>query len=638
MKNIFALVLFIITIKATAQNGILWTTTYGGLNYDQHFTICKTNDGGTLAAGYTNSSDTYITGNHGFTDILLIKYSAAGDFEWQKCYGGQINEAALDIIAMADGSFCMVGRNQSFDGDCTAMYGETDLWVVKVDEQGNLLWQKSYGGSLGDFGSSIVAAEGNNLIIAGGAFSSNAPLTDQNGQGDMWLMKIDELGNIVWSNCFGSSTYDSGTLIKATIDGNFIFIGGFNTGNNEITVTSHGAADAIVVKMAPDGTIIWQYAFGGSQNDMVEEIIELPDGSFVIAGDSRSSNGDLTSTNNGLTDFWVFRISAAGSLMWSKNFGSNNSDYVRGLTQLNDGNIAFVGETQGTVNGIPLFGTSDVYLGLLDLNGNIIHEDIIGGTNFDYVADLTLDLDGNLLLGGYSWSNDNDILGNNGYTDSYLMKYQIQQELCNGIDDDNDSEIDEYPDWDGDGLNACNGDCNEYNSLINAFAQETCDFVDENCNGLIDDGLPMLPYYLDNDNDGYGAGDALEFCANPGIGFVISNIDCDDTNASVNPGIPEIIGNGIDDDCNSDTDDVSVLENDIVNSVFPNPVESGYLNIYLNQIPENKKLDFFDFTGRVILSQPIYALFTRLDVNSLASGTYLLKLNENCIRVQVYNE
>jgi len=633
----FALTFLSVLIYFGTYAQTLWTSTYGGYNYDQPYALCKTSDGGTLVAGYSNSSDVFVSGNHGFTDILLLKFDVNGQFQWQKCYGGSINEAALDILAMSDGSYCLVGRNQSFDGDCTAMYGETDVWVIRVNENGDLLWQKSFGGSLGEFATSAVATDDNGIVFAGGAFSSNAPCTDQNGQGDMWLVKIDEAGNILWSNCFGSNAYDSGTIIRKTQDGNLLFIGGFNVGNNEITATSHGATDALVVKMAPDGTIIWQYAFGGSQNDLVEEMIELPDGSFVIAGDSRSSNGDLTSPNAGLTDFWIFRIDANGTLVWSKNYGSNNSDYIRGLIQLNDGNIAFVGETQGVVNGMPLFGTSDVYIGLLDLQGNVLFEDIWGGSNFDYTTDVLVDNDGQLLVTGYSWSNDNAFSTNNGYTDAYLLKYQIQQEFCNALDDDNDGQVDEFIDWDGDGLNVCNGDCNESNPLVNANAVEICNFEDENCNGSIDEGIPSLPYYVDADSDNFGYGNAIGFCADPGVGYAIVALDCDDSDPNVNPNAIEILENGIDDDCNTDTGDIGINESNISMRIFPNPVSDGQVQIQLSQLPSTGQITISDTQGRLIRNHNVFSLTNTIETASLANGLYLFQVNHVVIRVYVNN-
>lgn len=625
MKNLYILFACCFVVSMQAQNGLIWSTTYGGFDYDQPYALCKTGDGGTLIGGYSNSNDSYVLGNHGFSDILLVKFNSDGQFQWQKCYGGQVNEAALDILPMSNGTFCMVGRNQSFDGDCTAMYGDTDVWVTCVDADGNLIWQKSYGGALGDFGTSIIATPDNGLVFAGSAFSSNAPLTDQNGQGDMWVVKTDSTGTIEWANCFGSSTYDSGTIIRATQDGNIVFVGGFNTGNGEITETSHGATDALVVKMALDGTVLWQKAFGGSQNDLIEEMIELPDGSLVLAGDSKSSNGDLTSTNSGLTDFWIIRISESGSLLWSKNYGSTSSDFVRGLAQLKDGNIVFVGETQGVVNALPLIGAIDIYIGLLDTNGNLLHENILGGATLDYPTDVIIDLDGQLLVTGYTWSADNTFSSNIGYTDAFLFKYQIQQETCNGIDDDNDGQIDEFVDWDGDGFNQCSGDCNEYNALINSSLPEACNFADDNCNGVIDEGLLMLPYYPDGDNDGFGFGGALAFCTDPGFGFSSLNTDCDDTNGQVNPNMTEIPGNGIDDDCNESTTDVGVVESDIQIAVFPNPVNNGILNIRLNDISRNDKLEIFDMFGRKVHSQTVYGSNVTIDMSRFANGNYVLK-------------
>jgi hypothetical protein len=217
------------------------------------------------------------------------------------------------------------------------------------------------------------------------------------------------------------------------------------------------------------------------------------------------------------------------------------------------------------------------------------------------------------------------------------LKYQIQQEFCNALDDDNDGLVDELIDWDGDGLNACNGDCNESDPLVNANAVEICNFEDENCNGSIDEGIPSLPYYVDADSDGFGFGSAIGFCADPGVGYAVSGLDCDDSNPSVNPSAFEILENGLDDDCNTDTGDTGIDEASINVTIYPNPAIGGVVNIQLNQLPDSGIITISDTQGRIIRNEFIYTLKSEIETASLATGLYFFQMNHVVIRVYVNN-
>ena len=219
-------------------------------------------------------------------------------------------------------------------------------------------------------------------------------------------------------------------------------------------------------------------------------------------------------------------------------------------------------------------------------------------------------------------------------------------ETCNGIDDNCDGEIDEgvlatfYLDSDGDGfgaafmtVQACSApanyvanfnDCDDSNADVNPDATEICDGIDNDCNGLSDDGLTFQDYYLDGDSDGYGTGTAVNDCQSPGTDYVLQAGDCDDTDPNVNPGATEIPANGIDDDCDgvddpSNTDELSELGI----RIFPNPVSEV---LWLENVPPvGFQVELVNLIGQTVGTSQDNV---RIDCQHLPSGAYFIKITE----------
>jgi hypothetical protein len=168
----------------------------GGSGSDNISCVQQTSDGGYIVAGSSNSINGGIEGNHGSSDIWVVKLKGSGKREWQKCLGGSSYESATSIQQTSDGGYIVAGFTSSNDGDITGNHGLTDAWVVKLDDSGNLNWQKCLGGTDEDRAHSIQETSDGGYILAGSSESDDGDLTGNHGRSDYWVIKLESLTGI----------------------------------------------------------------------------------------------------------------------------------------------------------------------------------------------------------------------------------------------------------------------------------------------------------------------------------------------------------------------------------------------------------------------------------------------------------
>src|SRR5690606_22749186 len=191
------------------------------------------------------------------------------------------------------------------DGDVTGNHGSGDYWVVKISQTGSLVWQKSFGGSDGDYANSIKQTEDGGYIIAGTSYSNDGDVTESYGNGDYWIIKISETGNIEWQKSFGGSGEDIANEIQV-VAGGYIVIGGTESTDGDVS-GNHGNVDYWIIKLSESGDLQWQKAMGGSSFDEGLSIAQTNDKGFILAGGSNSNNGDVTG-NHGEQDYWIVKL------------------------------------------------------------------------------------------------------------------------------------------------------------------------------------------------------------------------------------------------------------------------------------------------------------------------------------------
>ena len=325
---------------------VIWSQTYGGTEDDGNFVyLVETSDGGFAIASNTHSFDA------GNGDFWLIKTDALGNMEWNQTYGGTEVDHPYALVQTSDGGYALAGGTKSF-GDI----GSFNIWLVKTDEYGNMLWNRTYG--RGEAGSLVETSDGG-YALAGGSkliktdsygnwewtqtYNGSALSLVETSDGgfalaggaddDFWLAKTDELGNMEWSNVYGGDKLDVAESVVQTSDGGFALVGTTESFPENWTDWK----DCWLIKTDKFGNKEWDKTYGGENWDWGHSLILTSDGGFAIAGESDSFGG---------YDFWLVKTDGSGNIEWSRTYGGSERDGAESVIQTSDGGYVLAGFTE----------------------------------------------------------------------------------------------------------------------------------------------------------------------------------------------------------------------------------------------------------------------------------------------------
>jgi hypothetical protein len=258
--------------------------------------------------GEGNSKSAFKTASrrHAGGDYWAIKINNLGEKQWSRYFGGTFTDTPYDAIQTEDNGYLIVGSSDSDDVDIKNNKGAYDFWVVKISETGTLLWEKSFGGSQTDEAWAITKSNDGNYIIVGDTRSNDLNVSINNGFTDLWAIKISPSGELIWEKTFGGNSFDVARSISKTLDGDFIISGNSRSADNDLT-NNNGQNDAWVIKIDTNGKLKWQKTIGGSEIDFAYDAVELNNQSIIVVGDSSSSNLDIPD-NRGFSDLLIFKI------------------------------------------------------------------------------------------------------------------------------------------------------------------------------------------------------------------------------------------------------------------------------------------------------------------------------------------
>jgi len=386
--SFFAFFLFFLGVSVHAQPEIIWSVVYGGSGEDYSEHAHPTSDGGYFLPGNSWSDDGHVTGNHGFRDWWLVKLSAQGDLQWEKCMGGSEMEVLTDYLPLSDGGYLLLGESESNDGDVSGNHnpGEYDMWMVKTDSEGNIEWQKCTGGSSFECGNEILQEDDGGYIIAGHTDSQfiNGQPTGIQGECDYWILKTDSLGDIVWQKFYGGSAQDLAKCIDHALDGGYIVSGSAMSDDGDV-VGNHGSSDGWVLKLDSLGDIEWKNCFGGSSWDSFSTIEQTPDGGYLALGRTQSNDGDVSGNHGTQTwDIWMVKIDEDGNLEWEKCFGGSADEIAETIVQTIDGEYIIAGMASSTDGDVQnCHGGLDGWVFKIDDQNNIRWQRCLGGSATD---------------------------------------------------------------------------------------------------------------------------------------------------------------------------------------------------------------------------------------------------------------
>jgi len=407
-----------------------WQKTFGGTGDDIARGIIETTDGGYAVIGYTNSIDGDITDKQlQENDFWVLKLDTDGKIQWQKTYGGSGDDQGRAIIQTFDGGYAITGPSKSADGDGSNNEGQHDHWVVKLDAQGNILWEKSHGFSGHDHSRSILQTNDGGYFIGGyldvtaSGGLGNETITTKHGVGEFWAQKLDATGNLEWRRYFGGTNNDRIFKVLQAHDGNFLLIGSSESEDFDIN-NGNGSYDVWVIKIDTKGNMLWEKSFGGSGIDNGHSAVKTNDGNYIIAGAAISNDGDI-SNNKGNSDVWAIKIDDNGNMLWEKSFGGSGFDAAFAIAKSVRSFDSYViaGNSKSSNGDTTLNnGENDFWVFKIDNSGKLLFEKSLGGSGLDFAYGVVETSDQKIVVVGETESTDKDITSNHGGKDIWIVK------------------------------------------------------------------------------------------------------------------------------------------------------------------------------------------------------------------------
>ncbi len=334
-------------IKLDAKGNLQWAKAIGGSGIDIATAIIQTSDKGYAIAGQSNSFDP----NSRF-DCYIVKLDSAGNLEWDKAIGGTNDEYALSILQTSDGGYLVAGSTTSFG------LGWADIYLVKLDANGNVQWTKTIGGIDDDVAFDIIQTSDGGYAIVGFTLSfcnAGCPAT-----GDAYIVKLDANGNLQWTKVIGGADDEVASAIAQTNDNGYIVVGRTRS-------FGRGDYDMYVIKMDGNGNIQWTKTIGGDSADVALSVVQTSDGGYAIAGWSHSflPRNAIGSLPRGL---YIVKLDASGNLQWTRTIGEIAPGYIliADIVETSNSSLLVTSTIQGIGN-----GNTDVLLLRLGPNGNI---------------------------------------------------------------------------------------------------------------------------------------------------------------------------------------------------------------------------------------------------------------------------
>jgi len=435
MKNLYTLFILSLIIfpgvYAQSPNW-LWAKSAGGANGDAGYGISTDASGNILVTGYFEGysitfGTTTITGA-GYSDVFVVKHDASGNVQWAKSAGGTGDDMGLSISTDASGNVLVTGyfASPSITFGTTTLTnantnGTADIFVVKYDASGNVLWAKSAGGTGDDMGLSISTDASGNVLatgrFAGSSITFGTTTLSNAGSTDIFVVKYDAGGNVLWAKSAGGASYDYGYGISTDFSGNVLVTGSFwgtsiTFGSTTLTNAGSGTNDIFVVKYDTSGNVLWAKGAGGTDSDVGYGITTDATGNVLATGYFMSPSitfgtTALSLSSAGSSDIFIVKYDASGNVLWAKSTGGTDQDFGQSLTINASGNVLLAGYFRSssiTFGSTTLTNagsaTDDIFIVKYDANGNVLWAKSAGGTDGDVGYGISTDAIGNILVTG----------------------------------------------------------------------------------------------------------------------------------------------------------------------------------------------------------------------------------------------
>ena len=270
------------------------------------------------------------SGSYGVAgDFWLLKTDADGNLQWNRTYGGDAGDFGLGVINSNTGGYVLVGSTYSYGA------GEDDIWLIKTDAQGNMVWNRTIGGPKDDYSWIVIANQGGGYTLAGYTYSFS------NGDDDVLLVQVSEEGTLHWMQTYGGVGDDRGYTVIATKDGGYLLTGYTNS-------TGAGDDDLWLIKTDYKGAMQWNRTYGGAGLDLGYVVTQTSDGDYVIVGGTTTYGACSTATIGPygvMANAWLLKVDSGGNPLWHQTYGVGSSDCTWSLLGCSDGGYMLAGYT-----------------------------------------------------------------------------------------------------------------------------------------------------------------------------------------------------------------------------------------------------------------------------------------------------
>jgi len=504
-------------VKTDALGNLEWQKCYGGSGSDIARSIVQTIDGGYIILGRVTSEDGDVSGHHGVdsnNDYWVVKISELGEIEWEKTLGGSDEDWGESIIQSQDGGFICAGYSNSDDGDIVGFHLYSDYWILKLNNEGELLWQHDFGGSSSDNAYALLEDENGDIIVSGVSYSNDGDVVGSHGASDAWVLKLNSEGNLIWNICYGGSLGDDFPSVDYVSESRKI-LGGYSTSSNGDLSENYGSADSWIASIDSMGVLVWQKSVGGDTLDESFSISSVFDGGLVLVGYTTSNDLDA-SGNHGGRDIWVVKL--AKPCDHQPYYADLDADSYGNPAHYIYSCFDTMGYVENNLDCNDLDSlvhpfVEDICNNLDDDCDALKDEDAIALTwyldnDLDGFGNVEVDSLACFELSGY-------VFDANDCNDANALVNPGSIESCNEIDDNCNSEVDEgltylhyYEDSDEDtfgnlafdsiscaqpiGYVPDSADCNDLNPNIYPGAPEILNGLDDDCDGQSDEGLSII--------------------------------------------------------------------------------------------------------------------------------------------------
>lgn len=332
--------------RLSMDGNLMWSKNLGSTGFDRASAVIRLNNGDFVVVGHGTAADKDFESASKNSDGIVLHMDANGNINWVKSYGEIGHDQFADILELSSGEFLVVGTTTSYAN--TFSDRASDGWAVKINANGGVVWNRRFGGSLMDGYNKAVVNPDGSFMLAGTSNSRDLQSPDFFGASDLWLSKINANGTHAWSRNYGGNLKEQLNALVATSDGGYVL--GATTFSAMAGSKGHG--DIWVLKVSALGNQLWQKVFGGTNTDKCTAIAPFDGDGFLLAGTSMSSDGDINNNLGGL-DAWVTKLSSTGDIEWATNLGGTQNDAINAIDILDDGSVWMGGYSFSSDNDLP---------------------------------------------------------------------------------------------------------------------------------------------------------------------------------------------------------------------------------------------------------------------------------------------